>query len=254
MKQPDYEQYARFYDFFELAGHEESEEINLFLNELFKLNGVETVLDFAAGTGAQSIGLARLGYKVTATDKSRAMIELAKEKATRHPGLKIDFQVGDMVTANPGVFDAAICIFNAIGHLSSDECVRFFKNAFENIKVKGLFVVDIFNLTAMLAGSFKEYNYLSRELVIDGEVINHVRNCELDEQRRLIKISSMTRLQDGSHDLKTITDDWEMKIYDCDEMRCMLETAGFSEIVFFGPTGSEFDPQKSDSILAVCQK
>lgn len=30
MKQPDYHNYARFYDYFELAGYDESEELNIF--------------------------------------------------------------------------------------------------------------------------------------------------------------------------------------------------------------------------------
>lgn len=254
MKQPDYEKYARFYDYFELAGYDESEELNIFLDELFNLNSVKTVVDFACGTGAQSIGLARKGYEVTASDKSKAMIQIAREKAEKHGDLPLSFFVADMIDANFGSFDAAICIFNAIGHLNSQECESFFKNVYGQLKAGGLFIVDIFNFTALQAGSFDDYSYLSRELVIDGQIINHVRNCELDQKKQVIRIKSMTRVQDGSHKATTISDDWEMKVYQADKIQSILEKSGFDEIVLFGPTGTEFEPEKSDCILAVCQK
>ncbi|MCI0695956.1 class I SAM-dependent methyltransferase [candidate division KSB1 bacterium] len=45
------------------------------------LDGVNTILDIGAGTGAFSIPLAKKGYKVTHIDLSSKMIDYAKEKA-----------------------------------------------------------------------------------------------------------------------------------------------------------------------------
>ncbi|GAB4267641.1 MAG: class I SAM-dependent methyltransferase [Candidatus Rifleibacteriota bacterium] len=253
MKQPDYERYARFYDYFELAGFDESAELNAFLDELFSINSVKTVIDFACGTGAQSIGLARKGYKVLAADINPAMIKIARQKAKRHGNLPISFRTADMVKARHGKADAAICIFNAIGHLNTQECKEFFCNAHNHLNDAGLFVADIFNLKALQSGAFEEYRYLSRELVIDSQIINHVRNCELDAKEGVVKVKSLTRCQNGSHNPVMIEDEWEMKVYEPEELRSMLEEAGFNEIMFFGPTGTEFEPHISDSILAVCQ-
>lgn len=254
MKQPDYANYAAYYDYFELAGFDESEELNIFLNELFKINKVKTVVDFACGTGAQSVGLAKYGYQVTAADLSSEMLQIASKKAAKHKNLNLTFKVCDMVEAELGVFDAAICIFNAIGHLSRQRCRDFFANALRHLTIGGIFVVDIFNFQALVAGSFEEYNYMSRELLIDGQLINHVRNCELDEKERIISIRSKTRKQNGSHQPEEIDDSWQMQVYEQKELKSMLKEAGFKEIAFFGPTGCEFEPEKSDIILAVCQK
>lgn len=254
MKQPDYGRYAKYYDFFELAGYDESEELNIFLNELFKLNKVETIVDFACGTGAQSIGLAKMGYQVTAADLSPQMLDIAREKAKKHSSLPVKFVSGNMVTGNFGVFDAAICIFNAIGHLDKKECLAFFQNAYNQLKKGGIFVVDIFNFEALEAGSFDDYSYMSKELEIDGDLINHVRNCELDTESGIISISSRTRRQTGSHQPEEFEDFWNMQVYSANELLKMLENAGFDEIMPFGPTGTEFEPDKSDIILAVCQK
>jgi ubiquinone/menaquinone biosynthesis C-methylase UbiE len=253
MKQPDYENYAQFYDYFELAGYEESDELNIFLNEVFNLNDISSVLDVACGTGAQSIGLAKRGYKVTAADKSPAMVKLAQQKAAKRPKLTINFRVANMIDTEYGCFDAAICIFNAIGHLTKKQCGAFFLNMVKNVKKGGLFVTDIFNFTALNAGVFAEYKYMSREMVIAGKLINHVRSSELDPLNRTIHTSSSTRLQDGGNEPSQIDDSWEMKIYDADELTDMLKSAGFKEVNLFGSCGTEFDKDSSDSILAICQ-
>lgn len=182
------------------------------------------------------------------------MLEIARKKAAKHKNLSLSFAEQNMVSAKLGTFDAAICIFNAIGHLTREECRVFCKNALNHLRPGGIFVVDIFNFQALAAGAFAEYSYLSRELLLDGEMINHVRNCELDHQEKVISIQSKTRLQNGSHRIREIDDFWQMQIYDCEELKNILEEAGFAETMLFGATGTEFDPEKSEVILAVCQK
>ncbi len=81
------------------------------------------ILDCACGIGTQTLGLASLGFKVTACDLSPASVERTRvEAAKRH--LNVQLFVADMMdlTAIPdGDFDAVICMDNAIPHLESDE-------------------------------------------------------------------------------------------------------------------------------------
>ncbi|MBU1109793.1 MAG: class I SAM-dependent methyltransferase [Candidatus Riflebacteria bacterium] len=251
MKQPNYAAYARFYDYFELAGCSESEELNIFLDEFFELNGVKTVLDFACGTGAQAVGLARSGYQVTAADLSAEMLKLARDKATDLP---VTFVKADMRTAKLGSHDAAICIFNAIGHLTREECRAFFAHARGHLNPQGIFVTDIFNYKAMTGKAFAQYRRMRREAIIDGLLVQHVRNCTLLKDSRQLRIESLTRAQDGTHKPEEIKDDWQMQLYESEELYDMLKSAGFSEINFFGSVGCDFDSETTESILAVCQK
>ena len=84
------------------------------------------ILDAACGIGTQSLGLAALGYTVTATDISPAEVEQACQRA-RQRALTIDFRVADMRTlreAVPETYDVIIACDNAVPHLLTDEEIR----------------------------------------------------------------------------------------------------------------------------------
>ena len=84
---------------------------------------VRTILDVACGIGTQSIGLARKGFAVTASDLSARAVERAKVEARRR-GVEIDFSVCDMRVAHDHhgrEFDVVIACDNSIPHLLSDD-------------------------------------------------------------------------------------------------------------------------------------
>ena len=71
---------------------------------------VERVLDAACGIGTQCIGLAQLGYKLTASDISTAELDLARQEAAKR-SLSLEFVLADMRElrkAHQGVFDLVI--------------------------------------------------------------------------------------------------------------------------------------------------
>jgi len=107
---------------------------------------VKTLLDASCGIGTQSIGLARLGYQVSASDLSAGEIEKAKIEAT-NSGLSIDFRVADMRQVNevfPGPFDVVISCDNSIPHLLSDaDILMSFKQFYQCTKEGGLCLVSV---------------------------------------------------------------------------------------------------------------
>ena len=84
---------------------------------------VSTVLDVSCGIGTQAIGLAQLGYRITASDLSPEEVERAKrETAARE--LSIDYSVADMRRAHDHhvrEFDVVLSADNSVPHLLSDE-------------------------------------------------------------------------------------------------------------------------------------
>jgi ubiquinone/menaquinone biosynthesis C-methylase UbiE len=77
----------------------------------------------ACGIGTQSLGLAGLGYRVTASDLSANEVARARREAEQR-GLKIEFSVADMRAAfrhHGRPFDVVMACDNAVPHLLSDE-------------------------------------------------------------------------------------------------------------------------------------
>lgn len=83
---------------------------------------VHRILDAAYGIGTQSIGLAQLGYEVSASDISPGELEQARREAGRR-NVQIEFNVADMrhlSLTHQKKFDLVIACDNAIPHLLSN--------------------------------------------------------------------------------------------------------------------------------------
>jgi SAM-dependent methyltransferase len=95
------------------------------LDRIIHSAGVETpcaVLDAACGIGTQTLGLAALGYKVTASDFKAESLERTRKEAIQR-GLSIQTRVADMrelYAHHQRTFDVVIACENAIPHLLSD--------------------------------------------------------------------------------------------------------------------------------------
>jgi SAM-dependent methyltransferase len=84
------------------------------VEHLVAIQAVERVLDIACGNGVMARRLALLGAKVTATDFSPALIELAKARG-QQGGIPINYRVVDatneqaLAALGEPLFDAVIC-------------------------------------------------------------------------------------------------------------------------------------------------
>lgn len=111
------------------------------------------VLDCACGIGTQSLGLARLGLKVTGTDFSPRSIERAKAEAKRL-ALNVDFSVADfrdLGASVPGMFDQVIACDNALSHLLSEEEIKkALLSIIAKVKIGGLFLATTRDYDAIL--------------------------------------------------------------------------------------------------------
>lgn len=116
------------------------------------------ILDAACGIGTQSLGLAQLGYEVTASDISEIEIEYAKAEAAQR-GLAITFGVADMRRlrehyAQP--FDLVIACDNAVPHLLSDaEILQAFEQFFHCTTKEGGCMISVRDYAAIERGGKK---------------------------------------------------------------------------------------------------
>lgn len=105
-----------------------------------------TVLDVACGIGTQALGLAALGYRVTASDLSAGAVRRLGEEAARR-GLAIDAKVADMRQAwdaHGRPFDVVLCADNALPHLlTNDEIVDALRGFLRCTAPGGICLVSI---------------------------------------------------------------------------------------------------------------
>lgn len=126
------------------------------LDRLFQSNGFDRsarVLDCACGIGTQAIGIAALGYCVTASDISQAELAQAKERASQR-GLQIRFEKADFrvlsKTFSQG-FDIIVAMDNALPHmLSAGELDSAVKSIVGQMTDGGIFVASIRDYDALL--------------------------------------------------------------------------------------------------------
>ena len=107
---------------------------------------VTTVLDTACGIGTQCLGLAKLGYQVTASDLSPHEVKRARHEAMARD-LAISFSVADMRTAfdqHAAQFDLVIACDNAVPHLlTDDDILRAFKQFYACIRSGGGCIISV---------------------------------------------------------------------------------------------------------------
>jgi glycine/sarcosine N-methyltransferase len=91
------------------------------------------LLDCTCGIGTQALPLATLGYRVTASDVSKAAVDRARVEAAER-GIDVDFRVCDVSDVRDvveGTFDVVISCDNALPHLLTDEHLR---NALRSVR------------------------------------------------------------------------------------------------------------------------
>ena len=104
------------------------------------------VLDCACGIGTQTLGLAKLGFRVSGCDVSLRAVERARLEASRR-ALQLQLSVADVLDLTcleDSGFDAIICMDNALPHLeSTEQLLQAATQIRKKLRPKGLFMASI---------------------------------------------------------------------------------------------------------------
>ena len=145
-------QYDKQFLDWQTATHEQA----VILNKLFADSGFDKtamILDCACGIGTQAIGLAALGYVVTASDISDGELAEAAERA-EEKGVKIRFEHADFCSLSDVFseqFDIVIAIDNALPHMLTNEALNTaVMSIVARMKSGGIFVASIRDYDALL--------------------------------------------------------------------------------------------------------
>ena len=151
-----YDNMASQYDKLFLDWKATTHEQAVILDRIFRNSGFDrcaSVLDCACGIGTQSIGLAALGYYVTASDISDGELAEAKKRAADNK-MRIRFEHADFCALHrtfPETFDILICMDNALPHMLSHSALESaIRSITGRIRDGGIFVASIRDYDALL--------------------------------------------------------------------------------------------------------
>ena len=151
-----YDKLADHYDKLFLDWQSATQEQAVILDKLFRDNHFDqlaTILDCACGIGTQAIGLANIGYSVTASDISVGELEEAKKRAEENQ-VRIRFERADFCALSETFlepFDIIIAMDNALPHMLSHEALESAVKSITNqLTQGGIFVASIRDYDALL--------------------------------------------------------------------------------------------------------
>ncbi|MCR5135518.1 MAG: class I SAM-dependent methyltransferase [Oscillospiraceae bacterium] len=152
-----YDNMATQYDKLFLDWQSTTREQAVILNRIFDENGFDCtshLLDCACGIGTQAIGLAAMGYHVTASDISDGELAEARERAQKN-GVKIRFEHADFRALSETFteqFDLVIAMDNALPHMLTGEALETaVRSIVAQIRPGGIFVASIRDYDSLLS-------------------------------------------------------------------------------------------------------
>ena len=175
------------------------------------------VLDAGCGTGRHSWPLAGAGHEVVGLDSSPVVLAAARRRA--HPISWPRFVRGtySALPFAPGSFDAVLCLGTALGYLG-DAADRAALREFRRVLAPGgRLVVETLHRAEL---GVRLSAYEERPLP-SGGVLRFARR--FDRERAVMRETQ--RLEDGAGDGSPHA--YELRVYGEQELRRMLEDAGF---------------------------
>ncbi len=212
------------------------------------------LLEIACGTGTHALQLEKRGYQIVATDYSKDMLERAKQKAAA-ANSQVEFQLQDMtqleLTGAP--FDAAYCLFDAIGYVGTNEALeKVFRGVHKHLRPDGLFVFEFWHAAAML----RHYDPVRvRRWQQDDSLILRLSETTLDYARQLssVRYSIYELNNDGTY--SSLTETQVNRYFLAQEMAAWLTSNGFAPVKWFaGFTNSETISDETWHIIAVARR
>lgn len=197
-----------------------------------------SLLDCSCGIGTQAIGLAKHGFKVTATDLSPVSIERARKEAASS-GVEINFGVADFRSLEKevsGVFDVVLSADNAIPHLITDEDLYLaVRNMYSKVQNEGILIITLRNYDELV----KEKPRATEPRVFDKgkRIVFQVWDWEDDVKTYRANHFVM---QEMNGEWITKHNKTRYRALLRDEFTHVLSTVGFSDIEWHMPSESGY--------------
>ncbi len=206
------------------------------------------ILDLCCGWGRHGFEFVKRGHSVTGIDITEPYLERGRRQA-EESGLDVRFVKEDVRTfTEAGTYDFAMNYFTSFGYFDDpDDDLRFCENACKSLKAGGRFLIDTIGKETT-ALHFKESEWFRR----DGYLI--MLEYKVTDGWTHIENRWRFTSDDPSKPAELNETVFRHRLYSAVEMAELLNTAGFSEVRFYGALdGRPYDHQ-AERMLAVAVK
>ena len=213
-----------------------------------------TILELACGTGSFALFLDELEqYFILATDKSEAMLEIARTK-NREQDRKVRFQQADIRDLSfDETFDAVVMLFDSLNYLHShSEIEAMFDQVYSVLDPEGLFVFD-FTTPQNSMEAIHTLNNEHREL---ESGYRYSRKSMYDRKKR-IHINDFSIYELNSADggvIDSYREIHKQKIYTLEEIRELVRNSPFELVAQYSGFELVEADEESLRITMVVQK
>jgi len=198
----------------------------------YSVGPTRRLLELACGTGIHALALEKFGYEIIAIDYSEDMLACARRKAAEVAS-SVDFRWQDMHALDiaGGPFDAAICLFDSIGLVKTNEALmQVLRGVRRHVRPDGLFVFEFWHAAAML----RSYDpvRVRRWSTPEGELVR-VSETELECAKQLARVTyTIYELRhDGTY--TSLKETQTARYFLVQEMAGWLSTCGFTPVRWF---------------------
>jgi SAM-dependent methyltransferase len=202
-----------------------------------------TVLDLCCGPGRHAVPLARQGLRVTAVDRTRFLLEHARERA-RLAGLAVEFVEADMREFRRlASFDLALSLFTSFGYFAArEDDLKVLRNVRASLNPRGAFVIDVVG-KEWLARHFQQTRSTTFP---DGTVL--IVRCDV--------VDDWTRVEDEwilIRDGRARTFRFRLSVYSGQELKDRLLEAGFARVNLYGDLDGAPYGREASRLVAVAR-
>jgi 2-polyprenyl-3-methyl-5-hydroxy-6-metoxy-1,4-benzoquinol methylase len=234
--------FAKYYDL--ITGHKDYLKECDFIEEAlsrFLRVPPNKLLDIGCGTGTHALELARRGYRVSAFDLAKPMIEIAKKKNT---GGQVEFRHGQITDYKGNDFDALICMFDTVGYLATfSDFIDFLRNMNSAMSRRGILLFDTWNGPAVLkmrpSSKLRMYNTKVGKIYRYSEP-------EMDVLKQLTVLNYHCLIVKGKEVVDEFDSRHNIRFYTPEQVQNALDLAGFKMLKSCASINLEKAPSDED--------
>jgi ubiquinone/menaquinone biosynthesis C-methylase UbiE len=209
----------------------------------------QNVIDLACGTGTLSLLMAKEGMLVTGVDIAEKMLEQARKKSSE-AGLYVEYVHQDAAELNlvSNEFDTVVSLFDSLNNITEPGKLRdCFVRVRRHLAPSGLFIFDVNTAYAFRQGMFDQ-----KSIPSDGP-LQYKWKSTYDEATQLCRVVMSFDYKSECGDRSQFEEVHVQRAYPTEEIRTMLDDAGFGPISVYDAYSLSPAKRRSDRIFFVAE-